>query len=96
MMNTLRTVAMSVGLPVALLAGAAQSASATIANDASGDPQAAPTTTVAPAPALAAFPPPTGAIPADWPILVDDTQTIAIAAPGAWSQTDTIPALTRV
>lgn len=50
--------------------------------------------TTAPAPATTAaanFPPPTGELPADWVPLVDDTQTIAIAVPSAWTATDTTP-----
>jgi hypothetical protein len=42
--------------------------------------------------ATGAFPPPTGEIPADWTHLVDDTQTIAISVPSAWTVTDLVPA----
>jgi hypothetical protein len=42
--------------------------------------------------AAGAFPPPTGEIPADWTQLVDDTQTIAISVPSAWTATDLVPA----
>jgi hypothetical protein len=38
-----------------------------------------------------AFPPPTGDIPAAWTTLVDDTDTITIAAPPSWTAIDTTP-----
>jgi hypothetical protein len=37
------------------------------------------------------FPPPTGDVPPGWTTLVDDTQTIAIAAPPSWTAIDTRP-----
>jgi hypothetical protein len=39
----------------------------------------------------AAFPPPSGSVPADWVQLVDSTQTITIAVPSAWTSTHTAP-----
>ena len=55
-------------------------------------PGAAPSTTVPPSP-LAAYPPPTGdAIPTGWATHVDDTNTLALAVPTAWADTDTVPA----
>jgi hypothetical protein len=42
--------------------------------------------------AAAPYPPPTGEWPAEWPVLVDDTQSLAIAVPAAWSDVDTAPA----
>jgi hypothetical protein len=47
-----------------------------------------PTTTPPPttvAGGVAAFPPPSGQVPADWTTLVDDTQTLQIAVPSAWT-----------
>jgi hypothetical protein len=41
--------------------------------------------------ATGAFPPPTGEVPADWTHLVDDTQTIQISVPSAWTATDLVP-----
>ena len=83
MKNKLRKFALAMGVPVAMLAAAGQSAAATTTT---------PTTTVAATTPVEAFPPPTGEVPADWTILTDDTQTIAIAVPGAWTQVDTVPA----
>jgi hypothetical protein len=49
-----------------------------------------PATTAAPG---GAFPQPTGTVPADWTPLVDDTQTISISVPSAWTATDLAPAV---
>lgn len=37
------------------------------------------------------FPSPSGQVPADWVELVDDTATISMAVPPAWTDTDTTP-----
>jgi hypothetical protein len=46
----------------------------------------APTTTAGPAPAV--FVNPSGAVPADWTALVDDTATLRIAVPPSWADVD--------
>lgn len=79
-MTKLRSIALAAGVPVALLAPPAHSAAAVATSS---------TTTVA----VAAYPPPTGEFPADWTIVVDDTQTIVIAVPSTWSGIDTVPAV---
>lgn len=86
-MNTPIKTAAAILLPAGLLAFGGLSAAAVI-------PEAAPTTT-APAPApLTAYPAPTGdSIPAGWITRVDDTNTLTLAFPAAWTQTDTVPAM---
>jgi hypothetical protein len=37
------------------------------------------------------YPPPTGEIPGDWTMLVDDTDTIALAVPSTWTATNVAP-----
>jgi hypothetical protein len=83
-MNTRKRITLGIGLPISLLAVGAQAAAAgaSLAPDVMADAAASP----------AAFPPPSGAIPADWAVLVDDTQTIAMAVPSTWTHVDTVPA----
>jgi hypothetical protein len=54
--------------------------------------QVAPGGATTTAPSTAPYPPPSGTVPAGWPILVDDTQTIAVAVPPAWTEVDTVAA----
>jgi hypothetical protein len=50
----------------------------------------APSTSTSGSPGI--FPPPSGEIPADWTPLIDDTETIVIAVPSAWTGVDLVPA----
>lgn len=84
-MNTRKKITLGVGLPAALIGLGLQSSAA------AGPATAPPVTAAQPNPP-APFPAPTGAVPAEWPVVVDDTQSIAIAVPAAWTQVDTVPA----
>jgi hypothetical protein len=41
--------------------------------------------------AASAFPSPSGVVPADWTTLVDDTETVQVAVPGAWTEINLAP-----
>jgi hypothetical protein len=75
--------AVAIVLPfIALAAGWSVSAVA------SSPSLASTTTTTSTGPTAVAFPPPTGGVPADWTQLEDDTDTIRISVPPAWTAVD--------
>lgn len=86
-MNRATKLTLAATLPVAALAFAWQSNSAAAAPVEPPNPDSG---VVAPAPADA-FPQPTGDVPADWAMLIDDTGSIAIRVPSTWTAIDLAP-----
>jgi hypothetical protein len=76
--------ALAAGLPLAVAASGTVDTTTTAVTTVA----AAPTTA-----AVAPYPPPSGTWPADWTIMVDDTQTTTIAVPPTWTAIDTVPSV---